>query len=100
MEASKANESKGLQAELDRITAEYRARMEANTAEVAREREKFYGWRLKKQEEEQKIAEAVSYFVTENPITARPASPGGNQARDAAAASPARSDTPATKAGE
>ena len=40
------------------------------TTKLAKEkREKFYAWRLKKQEEEQKISDTVSYFVTENPIT-------------------------------
>ncbi|HWR52159.1 MAG TPA: hypothetical protein VN428_13695 [Bryobacteraceae bacterium] len=100
LDTAKSKENKDIQAELDRITAEYRARMQANTDEVARERERFYGWRLKKQEEEQKIAEAVSYFVTENPITTRPAPPVGKPARGAAAAPSASSPDPATKAGE
>ena len=34
-----------------------------------REKERFYGWRLQKQQEEKKIADAVGYFVSENPIT-------------------------------
>jgi hypothetical protein len=79
LEARKTKENQEIQAELDRITAEHRARMQANTDEVAREREKFFGWRLKKQEEEQKISDAVSYFVTENPITT-----GGSAAAPAA----------------
>ncbi len=100
LDASKSKENKDIQAELDRITAEYKARMQANSDEVAREKERFYGWRLKKQEEEQKIADAVSYFVTENPITTRPAPPVGKPARGAAAAPPASSPDSATKAGE
>ena len=44
-------------------------RRRRNKDEVAKEKERFYGWRLKKQQEEQKIADSVSYFVTENPIT-------------------------------
>ena len=54
---------------MDRIVAEHRARIQANNDEVAKSKEKFYGWRLLKQQEEQRIADAVSYFVTENPIT-------------------------------
>jgi hypothetical protein len=100
LDASKAQQNKDIQAELDRITAEYRTRMQANSDEVAREKERFYGWRLKKQEEEQKIADAVSYFVTENPITTRPAPPVGKPARGAVATPPASSPDPATKAGE
>ena len=69
LEASKTKENQQIQSEIDRIAAEHRARMQANTDAVAREKERFFAWRLKKQEEEQKIADAVSYFVTENPIT-------------------------------
>jgi hypothetical protein len=69
LEARKSKENQEIQAEMDRIMAEHRARIQANNDEVAREKEKFFAWRLKKQEEEQKISDAVSYFVTENPIT-------------------------------
>jgi hypothetical protein len=69
LEARKTQENQRIQAEIDRLVAERRARMQANSDEVAKEKERFYGWRLKKQEEEQKIADAVSYFVEENPIT-------------------------------
>lgn len=68
-EADKTQENERLQAELDRLAAEYRARIQANLDAIARERERFFGWRLQKQEEERKIADAVSYFVSENPIT-------------------------------
>lgn len=69
LEAHKAQENQQIQAELDRLVAEYRARIQANNDAVAAERERLFGWRLQKQEEERKIAEAVSYFVSENPIT-------------------------------
>jgi hypothetical protein len=69
LEARKSQENQQIQAEIDRVVAEHRSRMQANNDEVAKEKERFFGWRLKKQEEEQKIADAVSYFVTENPIT-------------------------------
>jgi hypothetical protein len=71
LEARKTKENQEIQAEMDRLVAEHRARMQSNSDEVAREKERFFGWRLKKQEEEQRIADAVSYFVTENPITTR-----------------------------
>jgi len=70
LEARKNKENQEIQAEMDRVVAEHRSRMQANNDEVAKEKEKFFAWRLKKQEEEQKISDAVSYFVTENPITA------------------------------
>lgn len=69
LENSKAEENRQIQAELDRIAAEHQARIQKNNDAVAKEKERFYGWRLKKQQEEQKIHDAVSYFVTENPIT-------------------------------
>ena len=50
---------------MDRMIAEHRARIQANDEAVAKERERFYTWRLQKQQEEQKIADAVSYFVEE-----------------------------------
>jgi len=71
MEARKTQENQQIQAELDRLAAEYRARMQANSDAIAKEKERFFAWRLQKQEEEQKIADAVSYFVTDNPITTR-----------------------------
>jgi hypothetical protein len=69
LEARKTKENQQIQAEMDQIVAEHRSRIQANNDEVAKEKERFYGWRLKKQEEEQKIADSVSYFVTDNPIT-------------------------------
>jgi len=69
LEGQKTQENQQIQAEMDRILAEHRSRIQANNDAVAKERERFYAWRLKKQEEEQKISDAVSYFVTENPIT-------------------------------
>ncbi len=69
LEARKSQENQQIQAELDRIITDYRARIQANQEAVSKEKERFFAWRLKKQEEEQKIADAVSYFVAENPIT-------------------------------
>lgn len=69
LEGRKTKENRQIQAEIDRLVAEHQARIQANNDEVAKEKERIYGWRLKKQQEEQKIAEAVSYFVTENPVT-------------------------------
>lgn len=69
LEAAKTKQNQEIQAEMDRMVAEHQARMRSNTDEVAKEKEKFFGWRLKKQQEEQKIADAVGFFLTENPIT-------------------------------
>ena len=77
LENQKLEENRQVQAELDRIAAEHQAKIQKNNDDVAKEKERFYGWRLKKQQEEQKIHDAVQYFVTENPITtsAPPAEP-------------------------
>ena len=65
----KTKENSDIQAKIDKYVTEQRAKIQANNDEVTREKQRFTGWRLKKQQEEKKIAEAVGYFVTENPIT-------------------------------
>jgi len=84
LEARKEGENQQIQAELNRLVEEHNARIQANKDELAKERERFYGWRLQKQQEEQKIADSVSYFVTENPITTGgvAAAPRGPKAPD------------------
>lgn len=69
LEAQKSEENRKIQADLDRLVAEHRARMQANQDAVAKERERLRDWRVRKQQEEERIAETVSYFATENPIT-------------------------------
>jgi Asp-tRNA(Asn)/Glu-tRNA(Gln) amidotransferase A subunit family amidase len=69
LENSKTEENRKLEAEMEKMMAEYRSRIQANTDEIAKEKDRFYGWRLQKQQEEKKIADAVSYFVSDNPIT-------------------------------
>ena len=69
LEARKTKENGQIQADMDRLIAEQRAKMQKNNDDVTQAKEKFFGWRLKKQQEEKKIADAVAPFVTENPIT-------------------------------
>jgi DNA-binding transcriptional MerR regulator len=69
LEARKDKENQEIQADLDRLVQEHNARVQANKDAVAKEKERFYSWRLRKQKEEQKIADCVSPFVAENPIT-------------------------------
>ncbi len=73
LESKKSQENRQLQTELDRLKAEYEAKIRKNNDAVAREKERFADWRLKKQQEEQKIADAVSHFASPNPITTGPA---------------------------
>lgn len=72
LEVRKTKENSDIQAQIDKYVTEQRAKMQANDDDVAREKERFTKWRLKKQQEEKKIADAVGYFVTENPITTGP----------------------------
>jgi DNA-binding transcriptional MerR regulator len=83
LQAQIDKENQQHQAEIDRVMADYRSRIQANNDKLAKEKERFYDWRLKKQEEEQKIADAVSYFVAENPITT-----GGHAATPASTPKP------------
>ncbi len=69
LEAAKLEENRKLQTEIDKLTAEYKTRIQANNDSVAQRKESFYSWRLDKQKLEQRIADTVSHFVTENPIT-------------------------------
>lgn len=94
LENKKNQENRQYQAELDRLRAEYEVKIRKNNDSVARERERFSQWRVQKQQEEQKIAEAVSYFASPNPITTgRPVSPAaGLPASEAPPAKPRGSE--------
>ena len=72
LEARKTKESQELQAEIERRITEMQSRVQANNDEVTKAKEHFYGWQLKKQQEEQKVADAVSYFTSEKPISTAP----------------------------
>src|SRR5271170_6604340 len=69
LENSKTAENAKIQADIDRYVTEQRAKIQENNDAITREKERVTGWRLKKQQEEKKIAETVGYFVSENPIT-------------------------------
>lgn len=73
LETQKTQENQQLQAEIEKRISEMQSRIQANNDEVAKEKERFYGWQLKKQQEEQKVADAMSYFTSEKPVT----TPGG-----------------------
>ena len=72
LEARKTKESQELQAEIERRISEMQSKVQANNEEVTKAKEQFYGWQLKKQQEEQKIADAVSYFTSEKPVSTAP----------------------------
>ena len=65
-EARKAQENCAIQAEAERVAAEYAARISSNLDEVAREKESFRKWQAKKQHESTRIADAVALCVTQS----------------------------------
>ncbi len=83
--AKKTEENRQVEAEMNKMLADYRARIQANNEIIAKEDQRFSAWRVQKQQEEKSIADAVGFFVSENPITlsgppaappAGPAAPG------------------------
>lgn len=62
-------ENTQLEADIAQRVAELRARIEENNRKATAEQAELAAWRTRKQQEEESIAEAVSYFVSENPIT-------------------------------
>jgi Asp-tRNA(Asn)/Glu-tRNA(Gln) amidotransferase A subunit family amidase len=69
VQVKKTEENRQIEAEMNKMLGEYRARIQANNATIAQETERFSAWRAQKQQEEKKIADTVGYFVSENPIT-------------------------------
>jgi hypothetical protein len=65
-----AAENKRLEDEIAQRTAELRAKIDENTRALGVEQQEFHAWQQQKRQEEATIADAVSYFVSENPITA------------------------------
>lgn len=82
LRAQKEVENQRLEEEINQKVAELRARVAENNQELSQEQESLMAWRTKKRQEEEKIADAVGYFVTENPVTTAGASPqqkGGSE---------------------
>jgi hypothetical protein len=80
LRAQKAADNQQLQAEIDKRVAELKARVDQNDAELTAEQNNLLAWRVRKRQEEDRIAEAIGYFVTENPITTsgKPKDKGGS----------------------
>lgn len=69
MESQKKNDNLSIQAEIDRLVKEQQARIQLNNDQVAKQKDQFAKWCLQKQQEEQRIADAIAPFVTDNPIS-------------------------------
>ena len=83
LRAQKAAENQQIQEEIDKRIAELRTRVEENNAELTAEQNNLLAWRVRKRQEEDRIAEAVGHFVSENPITTSgtPSDKGGSNVR-------------------
>jgi len=62
-EAAKAVDNQAIQAELDRVTAQYMTRIQANVDEVARQQDNVRRWQQRKQRECQRMTEAAAFLV-------------------------------------
>lgn len=69
LESQKNNENLSIKAEIDRLVKEQQAKIQLNNDQVAKQKDLFAKWCLQKQQEEQRIADAIAPFVTENPIS-------------------------------
>jgi DNA-binding transcriptional MerR regulator len=65
-EMRKEEANRKVQALVQSLVAEYDARIQRNKDEISAQRDKFAEWRQAKLEEEQKIAEALSYLMDGN----------------------------------
>ena len=65
-EAIKNRENAEIQGELDRLTARYMVRIQANVDEVARQQDAHRAWQKEKQQESQCIAEAASFCTPQS----------------------------------
>ena len=66
LETRKEQLNHKLQVMMESLVTEYDALIQRNKEEVSAERDKFAEWKLAKIQEEQKIADAVSYLIDEN----------------------------------
>ena len=69
LRAAKEAEKKRLEDEVNAQLTRLRSLIEENSREIRREEDNLAAWRAAKRQEEEKIATAVSYFVSENPIS-------------------------------
>jgi hypothetical protein len=79
LRARLSNENQAIEAEIAQRVSELRARIDENNKAVAADEAELRGWRARKQQDERTIADAVSYFVSENPIST--AAPGDAAAK-------------------
>ena len=62
-EAAKLDENSAIQAELDRITSQYMARIQANVDDIARRQDEFRDWQRRKEQECNRMSETAAFLV-------------------------------------
>ena len=62
-EELKDAENRAIQAEIERVTAQHMARIQANIDELAARQDTLRGWQKRKQQESQRIASAAALCV-------------------------------------
>jgi hypothetical protein len=72
-DAATQEQNRAIQAEMDRVTGQYMARMQSHLDEVARAQDNFRVWQKRKLQEAQRIADAADCCV---PEAGTPASAG------------------------
>jgi hypothetical protein len=65
LEAAIQEQNRAIQAEMDRMTGQYTARMQSNLDDMARAQDNFRAWQKRKQQEVQRIADAAACCVPE-----------------------------------
>lgn len=83
LRTQKAAENQRLEEEITQRVAELKARVDQNNADLGAEQNNLLAWRVRKRQEEDRIAETIGYFVAENPITTStaPSDKGGSNVR-------------------
>lgn len=69
LRARTAAENQRIEEEIAQRVAELRVKIDENNKRTKSEQDEFLAWQNRKHQEEEIIATAVSYFVSENPIT-------------------------------
>jgi len=69
-ESVKAEENNQLHAEMERLTSQFLARIQANSDHVAREQDNMRAWQKRKQQESQRITDAATVCVPQGNSTA------------------------------
>ena len=84
LRAASEAENRGLEKEIEQQVAQLRAKIDANNRHLREEEASLAAWRDRKQAEENRIADAVRYFVSENPVTTAvpPSTHGGGHVRE------------------